>query len=129
MTTSRAERRDLEARDYEPKECAALNCYTRILEIAANWAAVLTALIAALAWGLYLCERRGKVSRLETYLKAERDKGDNKGQRTVLNIVAELSMSENDVLDAAFRSKHVRCVTKPDEDGYVAKLLFEYTGE
>ena len=106
-----------------------MKCYTHLLEIAANWAAVLTALIAASFYGRHVLLRCLKRSRLEDYLKAEKAKGINKGQRTVLNIVAHLSVTESDVLDAAFRSKRVQCVTSSDKDGYVSKLLFEYAGD
>ena len=106
-----------------------MTCYECALGMAANWAAILTAIIAVLAYGRYEWSRCQKRLRLEKHLKAEKAKGTDKGQRTVLHLVAHLSMSEDDVLDAAFRSKRVQCVTTSDQEGYVSKLLFEYVGE
>jgi hypothetical protein len=103
--------------------------YEAVLGVTANWAAILTALIALLAYGRYECARNRKRRCLEEYLKAEKAKATNKGQRTILHLVARLSMTEGDVLDAAFRSKRVRCVTNSDHEGYVAQLLFEYVGD
>lgn len=103
--------------------------YDRALGLAANWAAILTAVVAAFAYGRYEWARWDKRSRLEAYLKEEKAKGTDKGQRTILHLTARLSMSESDVLDAAFRSKRVRCVTASDEKGRVALLLFESTGD
>jgi hypothetical protein len=37
-------------------------------------------------------------------------------------------MTESDILDAAFRSKHVKCRAKTDAEGFVVDLLFEYEG-
>ena len=99
--------------------------YDRVMNISASWAALLTAGVAVLAYSLYQRERWKKLSRLEAYLKAEKTKGD-KGQRTVLHLVAKLRMTESDVFDAAFRSKHLRCVTTSDAKGRVDALLFEY---
>ena len=103
--------------------------YERILGIAADWAAILTAIIAVLAYGRYEWVRHQKRTRLEEHLKAEKANGTDKGQRTILHLVARLSMTENDVLDAAFRSKRVRCVINSDIEGYVAQLLFEYVSD
>ena len=106
-----------------------MTCYERVLGIAANWAAILTAVVAVWAYGRYAWVRYEKRARLEQHLKAEKANGTDKGQRTILHLVARLSMTENDVLDAAFRSKPVRCVTNSDNKGYVAQLLFEYVDD
>jgi hypothetical protein len=101
--------------------------YTQLLAIAAQWAAILTALVAVLAYGRYLNERRKKRRKLEAHLKAARDRGVDHGQRTVLHLMSRLSMSESDVLDAAFRSKHIRpAVSVDDQTGHAKALLFEY---
>jgi hypothetical protein len=105
-----------------------MTCYERVLGMASNWAAILTAIVAVWAYGRYVWIRHQKRTSLEEYLKAEKAHGTDKGQRTILHLVAHLSMTENDVLDAAFRSKRVRCVTNSDIQGYTAQLLFEYVG-
>lgn len=96
------------------------------LDFWANLAAILTAVVATVAYARYLWVRCTKRWCLERYLKREKAIGANKGQRTVLHLVAKLKMAEGDVLDAAFRSKRIRCVSLPDKDGRVASLLFQY---
>lgn len=100
--------------------------YERVLGIASSWAAILTAIVATWGYGRYLLASCNKRWRIERYLKREKEKGTDKGQRSVLHLVANLNMAEGDVLDAAFGSKHVHCVVIPDEAGRVASLLFEY---
>lgn len=103
--------------------------YQELLGLAANWAAILTAVVAVWAYGFYHFERCRKRSKLESYLKAEKEKKVDRGQRTVLHLVAHLNMSESDVLDAAFRSKKVQCVTASDNKDRVALILFEHTDD
>jgi hypothetical protein len=100
--------------------------YRGLLEITAQWAAILTAAIAALAYGRYAYERFQKRRRLENYLKDETESGVDQGKRTVIHLMARLSMTESEVLDAAFRSKHVRPAVSVDWQGRADALLFEY---
>ncbi len=101
--------------------------YSRILEIASHWAAILTAGVALFAYSLYLRERRQKRLRLEAYLKAEKEAGRDKGQRTVLYLVAQLGLTETEVVDAAFRSKCIRRLVSTDLKGHAKGLMFEYS--
>jgi hypothetical protein len=100
--------------------------YIRFLEVASHWAAILTAVVATVAYGLYIFERLQKRLRLEQYLKEESDAGRDKGQRTVLHLVAHLGMTESEILDAALRSKHIRRVVTVDDQGRADTLLLEY---
>ena len=100
--------------------------YSRALEVASHWAAILTALVAVFMSGWYFCQRSRKRRRLEDYLKAEKEAGRDKGQRTVLHLVAKLGMTETEVVDAAFRSKCVWPVVIPDEEGRASLLMLEY---
>ena len=105
-----------------------MTCYQRVMGIAANWAQILTAVVAVIFYVQYLWERCQKQARLESYLKEEKAKGD-KGQRSLPHLVARLGMSESDILDAAFRSKRVHRVTDKDEDGFATKVMLVYIGE
>ena len=100
--------------------------YLRILEVASHWAAILTAVVAVSMSGWYFCQRSRKRRRLEDYLKAEKETGRDKGQRTVLHLVAELGMTETEVVDAAFRSKCIRRVVIRDKEGRANRLMLEY---
>ncbi|NTI17046.1 hypothetical protein G6L29_15505 [Agrobacterium rhizogenes] len=95
------------------------------LEILANIAAILTAMIAVWAYGRFLWERRQKRIRLETHLRDEKNSADQ-GQRTVLHLVAHLGMSEAEIVDAAFKSKVIRRLVSVDEQGRADRLLLEY---
>lgn len=103
-----------------------MTSYERLLGIVANWAAILTAAVAVVAFGLYHWERRQKRLRLEDYLKSEKTKGTDQGQRGMQHLVARVGMSESDVLDIAFRSKRIRRVTRVDEDGFATMVMLEY---
>lgn len=100
--------------------------YMSVLEITSHWAAILTSAVAVLAYGRYLLERRQKRLRLERYLESEKREARDRGQRTVLHLVAQLGMTETEIVDAAFRSRHVRRVVGVDDDGRASVLLFEY---
>jgi uncharacterized iron-regulated membrane protein len=67
-------------------------------------ATVLTAMIAAGFWGRYQWERRRKRLRLERHLRDYTHPRDGRGC-TLPELVANLGMSEQDILDAAFRSR------------------------
>jgi hypothetical protein len=93
----------------------------------ANLAAILTAVIAVFGYGKYqwdACTRRKK---LETYLKCEKEKGNNQGQRSALHLMARLGLTEAEILHASFSSKHIaRKVAKDPETNRADALLFEY---
>lgn len=98
--------------------------YTFLLETAAHWAAILTGLIALIAGCRYWSDQRRKRRALERYLKAEKDKGTDKGQRTLLHLTARLAMTENDILQAAFSSRHVASRVGTDPKTNRADTLF-----
>jgi len=101
--------------------------YSSALEVAAQWAAIFTALVVIVAYGGYLLDRDRKRRRLEDYLKAEKQAGRDRGQRTILHLVARLGMTEAQIMDAAFRSRHIRRVVGSDSQGRADILLLEYT--
>jgi len=98
----------------------------RILEILGALAAIATAVVAVWAYAKYRLDRRDKRLRLENHLRQEKETGHDQGQRTILDLMANLRMTESDVMDAAFRSTKVRCVTEVDDQLQAKALLFEY---
>ena len=100
--------------------------YKTALEIAAHWAAILTGVVARLAYGHFLLVRRNRRVRLEEYLHGQKNAGRDKGQRTVMHLIATLGMTEAEVVDAAFRSRKIRRVVITDDEGRADRLLFEY---
>jgi hypothetical protein len=103
-----------------------MNKYETLLEIASHWAAILTAVVALVAYLQYTGGRLKKRWRLESYLKPEKASGQDAGQRTLLHLTAELGMTEAEIVDAAFRSKLIRRRVRPDQYGLAAALLLEY---
>ncbi len=97
------------------------------LGLLANIAAIVTAVVAFAGSAWYVVERRAKRLRLESYLKAERDAGKDKGQRSMLHLVARVGLTEQEVLQASFRSRHIaRVLTTNKLDGMAKDILFEY---
>lgn len=97
------------------------------LGLVANFAAIATALVAVAGSAWFVMERGAKRRRLEAYLKAERDKGQDKGQRSILHLVARVGLTEPEILQASFRSKHIgRVLTTNKADGIAKDVLLEY---
>lgn len=102
------------------------------LEFWSNWSAILTAFVAVLGYGKYLFDQRTKRKTLEKYLKNEKldstktSNGD-KGQRSILRLIASLGMTEAEILHASFQSKHIkRLVTADANTGLATDLLLQY---
>jgi hypothetical protein len=97
------------------------------LQPVANLASILTAVVAALAYGRYLIDRRRKRQKLEAYLEAEKAAERDRGQRSILHLIARLGLTEAELLDASFRSKHIiRRIAANPVNRRAEDLLLEY---
>ena len=97
------------------------------LATVANIAAILTALVAGFGYGAYRFDRYRKRRKLEAYLKAEMARGTDKGQRSLLHLMARLGMTEAELLQASFQSAHIdRKVAADDKNGRASALLLEW---
>jgi hypothetical protein len=103
--------------------------YQEFLEVAANWSSIATAILAVFAYSKFRYEKYVRRQKLEQYLREEKRKETDKGQRTILNLVANLSMTEAEILAAAFDSKLLKSVTSVDDKGHADGLFFQYDGE
>jgi hypothetical protein len=103
--------------------------YEATLEIAANWAAILTALIATLAAARFIYEQQARQRALEKYLRDKKIHGDDLDRFTTMHLMAHLAMTEAEVLHAGFHSKKVRAVPGQDEQGRAVRIYFEYVGD
>ena len=93
----------------------------------ANYSAIITAGVAVFGYGAYRCDQFGKRKRLETYLKAEKDVGKDSGLRSLLHLMANVGMTEAELIQASFRSKHIgRKIAKNEETGRADALLLEW---
>ena len=72
------------------------------VEYAANLASILTAVVAATAWGGYVWSARGKRKKLESYLRKEKENKPNgredRGQRSLLHLMARVGLAESEHL-------------------------------
>lgn len=103
--------------------------YAECLEIVGNWAAIATALVAVIGYGRYICDKRARVNALESYLNTEKADDANKGQRTILHLIAKLGMTEAQILEASFSSEKItRKLVKDDKTGLSTEILLEWVG-
>ena len=102
--------------------------YESLLGITADWAAILTAAVATLAYGRFVLAQHKRKKALERYLREEKLMGVDEARRTILHLMANLSMTEAEVLQAGFQSDLVYAVPGIDEQGRAVRLYFEYIG-
>ncbi len=98
-----------------------------------DWAAVLTFFITLIGaavgvggFARYLYVRHQKSKRLEEYLWKEKAKKEDHGQRSVLQIVREVGLTEDEIIQISFGNPRVGRRVKLGEDGLAKQLLFEY---
>lgn len=103
--------------------------YDSALEIAANWAAILTALVATVAYWRFVCAQWARQVALEGHLREAKLAGQDLGRRTVMHLMANLAMTEAEVLHAGFQSKKIIVSAGADEHGRAGRLYFEYCGK
>jgi hypothetical protein len=101
--------------------------YLEILEAVSSVASIATAIVAVWAYGHYSMSSRSKLRRLEQHLRKERDLG---GRMTIpiVFLVAELGMTESEILDASFRSRRIVRIRAPTLDRPSSTSL-EYQGK
>lgn len=99
-----------------------------LLGMAADWAAILTAAVATIAYGRFWLAQRARRAALEDYLRMEKSGADDAGRRSVMHLMANLAMTEAEVLHAGFQSKLVKAVPGTDERGRADIIFFEYAG-
>lgn len=93
----------------------------------ANIAAILTALVAVGGYSAYRIDQYFKRRQLEIYLKSEKQKQLDHGQRSLLHLMAKLGMTTSELLQASFKSNHVdRKVSANDKTGRAEALLLEW---
>lgn len=97
------------------------------LDLVANWAAILTALVAVWAYGNFLLSQRRRRKALENYLREQKLMGLDNARRTIMHLMANLSMTEAEVLQAGFQSDLVTAASGTDEQGRTVRIYFEYT--
>jgi hypothetical protein len=96
------------------------------LRIAANIASILTSIIAVAASVVYWMNKRSRRVRLESYLKAKKEKSPTEAF-SVTRLMADVGMTEAEIFAASFASRHiVRGVRRDRATGFAAEVLFPY---
>ena len=96
------------------------------LRMGANIASILTAVIAAAASIVYWTHKRSRRTRLESYLKAQKEKSPTEAF-SATRLMADLGMTEADIFAASFGSRHiVRGIRRDRATGFAAEVLFQY---
>ncbi len=100
------------------------------LDTLSDIAEVTTALIAAIISIYYFCQKQSRRTALQKYLIKERKAaespgGADAGARSIIHLMASCSMTEAEVLDAAFGNKNIKTwLTADPETGRAEALLF-----
>ena len=102
----------------------------------ADWSSILTFVVTVIgaAVGIfgyikYIWAKHTKSKRLEEYLRAEKAKHVDQGQRSIIQIIRDVGLTEDEIIQVSFRNPHVGRRAKIGEDGLAKQLLFEYQGE
>ena len=109
-----------------------LGTLENLLVAGADIAEIVTGIVAAIVGGRYLWFVRQRRTVLEAYLARERrtdeaSETSGAGVRSVLHLMGFVSMTEPEVLDAAFASRHIRSFTHTDPaTGRSDALLFQF---
>ena len=101
--------------------------YGKILETVALWAAVLAPVSALILYVIRQIQERRNRLRLEEYLRAEKRKGKDKGQRSLVHLTARVGLTKDELLRASDRSKKIRRRISADKSTCMASsILLEY---
>jgi hypothetical protein len=103
------------------------------LSISSNIAQAVTGLVAGIAGIRFLCQRRARRKRLETYLTGARQDAEasqGKGSaKSIQHLMGNCLMTEAQILEAAFASDKVQSWLTVDVDGFAGRLLFQLNDE
>lgn len=100
-----------------------------MIEFLANLASIATAALAAGATIYFWCDSKRKREKLEKYMKEEKANPRSKqsGKHSVVHLMAKLSLTESEVLHAAFRSSTIQTLAAKDDDtGLASEILLEH---
>jgi len=96
-----------------------------MLDVMSSIATIATPTVAALAWLWYQNDLRSKKVKLENYLKGGNGPGKTP-QHTIVHLMAGLGLTEAEILQASFRSQHVKRLLTLDDKGLPNRILLEY---
>jgi hypothetical protein len=74
----------------------------------------------------FLHHRHDQSKRLEAFLHTEMLKGDDNGFRSVMRIIKDVGLTQDEAIQASFRNPRIGRRVTADERGLANQLLFEY---
>jgi hypothetical protein len=85
------------------------------------------AVVGIVGYVKYRCELRSRSERLEDFLRREKMKRADDGQRSVIRIIKDVGLTEDEIIQASFRNPRIgrRVLTDP-QTNLAKELLFEY---
>ena len=96
-----------------------------------DWSTALTAVLVVVVGGLFWLGHeamgRKRSRRMEAYLRLERNGGTDRGQRSTKQIMAALSMTAGEVMDAARRSRSIKRLAIATNVTSAESAVFECT--
>lgn len=93
----------------------------------ANIAAIITAAVALFGYLAYQIGQCRKRIKLEQYLRSEKQQGSDNGQRSLLHLVANVGMTETELIQASFKSKRIiRRIKQDKNSGLADSILLEF---
>jgi len=97
----------------------------------ADIAVLLTAAVGFYGYVKYRYDLHRKVERLEEYLRTVKppDQAEGKkGQHSIYHLISKVELTQDEIIQACFRSKHIACKTRAGAEGsdLATDLLFEY---
>lgn len=100
------------------------------LQQVANISSIITgigAFIGACAYIYHLWTRHRKSVALEQFLLREKLKKIDNGQRSIIRIIRDVGLTQDEILQISFTNPKIRRVVKVDDVSNLAtQLLFEY---
>lgn len=107
--------------------------YDNYIYLAGAWASIVTAFIAAFALAFYFWQRRFKRRRLENYLKHQKEVAgieglteNGSGECTLKYLVFQVGLTEAELVECAFWSKHIYRVKEVDDSDRTVGIRLEY---
>jgi hypothetical protein len=103
------------------------------LETLSHIAAIITPICGVIIWFLYKFDALQKQKKLEQYLKEEKAKvgirqENDGGRRSMLHLMVNVGLTEAEILQASFKSKHIKRWPYADESIKSAMdIFFEYS--
>jgi hypothetical protein len=103
--------------------------WANITSIATFIVTTIASLVGIYGYFHYRNQLSRKQRRLENYLKQQKQEvSGNSGQRTLVHLVRHVGLTQDEIIQISFKSRHIERKVKTDEKGFAESLLFEYSG-